>query len=292
VGEKGFVACRLCGSHEAVLFKRSGRPVAGLSSVDFRITSADYGQTLTLVRCANCGLVQAAERIDVTRLYSEMEDPQYEETRVYRLHQARKLIGSFLPTGNGKHLLDVGAGSGALVEAAQARGWVAEGLEPSAWLAEQARRRGLPVRLGAFPSSDLEGPFDALTLIDVIEHVDDPLELLREAHRLLRPGGELLIVTPDVEALVPRIMGTRWWHFRLAHLTYFSRPTLTRLLETSGFSVLLTQRPSWYFPLSYLLERAAQYLPVLRQVRLPPRLGACSIPVNPLDSLAVSCRRL
>ena len=65
-----------------------------------------------------------------------------------------------------------------------------------------------------------------MTLVDVIEHVADPLALLRGARDYVAPGGLVLLVTPDVDSVAARLFGKRWWHLRLAHVGYFNRRSL------------------------------------------------------------------
>lgn len=96
-------------------------------------------------------------------------------------------------------LLDVGAGSGILVEEALELGFAAKGIEPSGSLQATAVQRGLPVTHGVLPNSEVAGPFEVVTLIDVIEHVPDPVDLMRRIKSVMAPDGICVVVTPDVE---------------------------------------------------------------------------------------------
>jgi 2-polyprenyl-3-methyl-5-hydroxy-6-metoxy-1,4-benzoquinol methylase len=74
--------------------------------------------------------------------------------------------------------------------------------------------------------------------IDVLEHVFCPRTFLAEARRLLTPGGLLLIETPNMDGWTPRLLGSRHPRFRPPeHLTYFTPPTIRRLLEQTGFRI-------------------------------------------------------
>jgi SAM-dependent methyltransferase len=188
-------------------------------------------------------------------------------------------------------LLDVGAGSGILVDAARQLGFAAEGIETSYPLWRAALDRGLPVRHGVLPHADVQGPFDLVTVVDVIEHVDDPLGLLGRVRELMTEDGVALIVTPDVRSVAARVMGRYWWHYRIAHIGYFDRDTLTDAARRSGLRVVEMRRPSWYLPVSYLLERLLSYLPRALQVTSWPFLSRWTVRFNLFDSLMVVCRK-
>src|SRR5262249_22506677 len=139
----------------------------------------------------------------------------------------------------GGRLLELGCACGFLLLAARERGFSAEGVEMSAWASTQARERyGLDVRTGhveglALPTDS----YDVVVLADVIEHLHDPRRTLRHVHRVLRPGGRLLLLTPDIGSLTARLMGPRWWGLLDDHYFYFSRRTLRRLLVDEGFAI-------------------------------------------------------
>jgi SAM-dependent methyltransferase len=283
--------CRLCGGGNLRCLWPSNLD-AGLDAKAFRITDGGYGRTAAVYRCDACGFRQCSDLGEVLGFYQGMDDPAYEATRAERALQARKLLGS-LPAGPaGRRLLDVGAGSGITVAEALRLGYRAEGVEPSRALHAEARRRGLPVHLGVLPHEEVRGSHDVVTLVDVVEHVADPLGLLRAAAAALAPDGVLMVVTPDVGSVPARLMGRRWWHYRVAHVGYFDRHTLTRAVRSVGLEPISITRPSWYFPLSYLAERGATYLPAPLRPRIPAALGRAVIRLNLRDSLLMICRHV
>ena len=131
-----------------------------------------------------------------------------------------------------------------------------------------------------------------VTLVDVIEHVSKPVELLSNAQVEISHQGVGLVVTPDLNSLVASLMGWRWWHFRIAHIGYFNKSTLLLALKRVGLKPIRIGRPSWYFSADYLLERVNQYLP--RYLRLPVLRFSkrLTIPLNLRDSLFVVFRKL
>ena len=285
--------CWLCGGQAHDLVQPSS--VDGpLTARAFAITSADYGRTAAIWRCGACGFLACLDVGEVLAHYEALEDPEYDEGRDERSAQADDLLdvaGRLQRAGSKGRLLDVGAGTGTLVERALARGWDATGVEPSRWLARRATDRGLPVHRGVLPHDAVLPPFDVVMLVDVLEHVTDPVGLLRQARAHLAPGGLGIVVTPDVGSIASRVLGRRWWHRRIAHVGYFDRSTLRRALSEAGLLALAWQRPGWRFRVDYLVPRVHRYLPRFLHVRAPARLGRVRVPLNLLDSWLVAFTR-
>ena len=282
--------CWLCASDRLRLRKASNMPQA-LDSRAFQITDARYGVTGSIYQCADCGFYQCSELDDVLGFYETMTDEGYEHTRAYRALQAKRLlrtVASYRPAGR---LLDIGAGSGILVEEALAMGYSAEGIEPSHWLWRKAVERRLTVHHGILPHDQVKAEFDIVCLVDVIEHVADPVGLLREAAQVMSPRGLGVIVTPDVGSLAARMLGFKWWHYRIAHIGYFNRQTLSVALAKAGFEQIAVSRPSWYFPLDYLLQRLAGYFHVGIPARIARLARRITVPLNLRDSLLVVFRK-
>ena len=144
--------------------------------------------------------------------------------------------------GDGRRLRDVGAGPGFMLAAAQRRGWDAQGLDLNPWAVDYARRElAVEVRRGDLLEAELPAAsFDAVTMMDLVEHVPDPAHLLVAAARVLRPGGVLAVLTPDAGAVVSRALGRRWPEVERApeHLVLFSLRGLAALLGRCGFQAL------------------------------------------------------
>ena len=205
--------------------------------------------------------------------------------------QARKLLKLIKPTVSDGRLLDIGAGSGIFVEEAIAAGYDAIGIEPSEWLQVQASARNIPIVNGLFPHEAINGKFAVITLIDVLEHVSNPGALLQNIANQLEKNGVLLLVTPDVGGVVPRLLGHKWWHFRVAHIGYFNRKNLLISLDGAGLVVSKIGRPWWFFGLGYLLERVCSYLPPLLRFKSNEFLNKVTIPLNLGDSLYVIAQK-
>jgi SAM-dependent methyltransferase len=280
--------CRICGCERLQMVKASNIG-SGLSSSSFSITDSHYGVTAAIYRCASCGFLQCSDLPEVLPFYKNLEDGGYEAGRRERSLQARRILKVARTLRAEGRLLDIGAGSGMLVEQALQMGYQAEGVEPSSWLHGVAQKRNLPVHLGTFPNSAPEGQFDIVTLIDVIEHVSDPLQLLRNIAERLSPSGIAVIVTPDADSVAARIFGWRWWHFRVAHIGYFNKQNLLLAMDRVGLRPVLVRRPGWFFAADYLWVRTHRYLPKFLRLAPPNWLSRLTIPVNLRDSWLIGC---
>jgi len=147
------------------------------------------------------------------------------------------------PTSSRAALLDVGCGNGDFLDFARRAGWRAVGVEPDASAVSVARSRGLDVGLGGIEVVlDGNAAFDVITLSHVIEHVHDPVELLRGCHQLLKPGGFVWIETPNLGALGHQRYGSAWRGLETPrHLVLFDCSSLARVLTSAGFDQITPQ---------------------------------------------------
>ena len=159
-------------------------------------------------------------------------------------------------------VLDVGTASGFFLEVAQHLGWDPFGVELSDYSARLAQRKFGADRIwhGTLETAPFSpGSFDAIAMSDLLEHVLDPVATLQLAQSLLRPGGVLMVTTPDTASLTRRLMGTRWTHYKLEHLTYWNPALLRRAAAQAGLEVL-TIHPAWkVMTVRYLCTQFAVY---------------------------------
>ena len=207
-----------------------------------------------LVRCGTCTLLyvgQGPARIDFKTLYGQAfytggSDAVFADyvgqQAARRAHARRKLLLlRTLPpriARSGK-LLDVGCAAGFFLARAQAH-YSVQGVELSDWSSACARDHlRLPVHTGTLHSAALPSShFDVITLCDVIEHVPDPVPLLTEAARVLKPNGRLVLTTGDIGSAYAQALGEHW-HLMTPpwHLSMFSRATLARVAAAAGLRV-------------------------------------------------------
>jgi SAM-dependent methyltransferase len=134
-------------------------------------------------------------------------------------------------------LLDVGCGGGEWLLTMRERGWSVEGCDFDKHAVEVARQRGLKVKCGSLEEQNYpDNSFDAVTLSHVIEHVPDPVRVLGECARILKPGGKLVLFTPNQASLGHWVFGEAWRGLEPPrHLHLFSIKSLRRMLGLAGF---------------------------------------------------------
>ncbi len=281
------VGCGLCGSARHRL----------------RFADAPY----RVVQCEDCGLVYVTPRRDAEGLralylvdywrsasakdfgYTDYlrDEPLYLRTYRRRFPVVRR---RFERPGR---VLDVGCAAGFFLAVAKEHGWKCTGVEPSPVMARFARERyGLEVHEGSLLEQRLPaGAFDLVTFWDVVEHLPEPLPVLREARRLLAPGGTLLVETQNVASLFARLLGRRWQHYKHAeHIYHFDPRTIRRLLGDAGFDVeeCRAARAGKYVSLEFVVERAARLHPALSRLLAPLRaIGRRAVYVNLRDEMIV-----
>ncbi len=146
-----------------------------------------------------------------------------------------------LPFRGEGRILDVGCGTGKDLRSLRERGWDAYGVEFSPVAVEYAKRKyGLNVTLGDLASARYESKFfDVVFFNHSLEHMYDPLEILREAHRILKPKGLLVIHIPNAGSFEARLFRQWWVQWDVPrHLYHFTKRTMVKLLDMSGFKLL------------------------------------------------------
>lgn len=159
--------------------------------------------------------------------------------------------------GRTRRLLDVGCGLGFSLLAAKERGFDALGLDPLA-PTDPAARPGRRIRRATLETFEPDAPFDIVSMIDVIEHVRDPVQTIRRAAALLAPGGVLALATNDSSSAGARLLGSRWTHYHRAHLWFFTPATLADVARRAGLEVVRTAPVRRVYNLEYIASILAR----------------------------------
>lgn len=214
---------------------------------------------LDIVQCRDCGLVYAGP-VRLTREASWLRynpdyfhqeylpalgvvDGQFDLTLFDKRYKV--LLNLFRSYRQKKTLLEVGCGAGFFLKAAERAGWNTEGLEVSEAAVTFAQEQlNLRVQCAVLEETSFaENSFDVVTMFDTIEHLFDPMHILRLVHRILRPGGALFISTPNINALSHYALGKPWAVLSPAeHLYYFSPKTLNHMLQKTEYENIIFGR--------------------------------------------------
>jgi SAM-dependent methyltransferase len=207
-------------------------------------------QGFTFVRCADCRLVFVNPQVRENVVLSEYRTAETNDlwfdvlTSERQLALDREKFADILDLlepykGEGR-LLDVGCSIGLFLDLARSRGWDGVGIEfaPRA-LAYAREQYGLEVLDVPLEEAGFEDEsFDAVGLLSVLEHTNEPRRMLGDVARVLRPGGAVYVVVPNVESLACRVLHERARTFDgRNHLVYFSPATLRDCFDRSGFDV-------------------------------------------------------
>lgn len=222
-----------------------------------------YPGIFPLLRCGDCGhqFLQAEFSSGQLReLYSdyyprstfdvEAHKP-YAETKGFCAWLAGYRSSPFRWVPSNVHILDIGCGFGESLGYHQARGCDVCGVEADENIRRVADKFGYRVHVGLFDAAIYEeASFDFVTMSQVIEHVVDPVEVLQGIHKVLKPGGELILSTPNASGWGARLFGKKWinWHAPY-HLHFFSNRSLRQAAEKAG---LIVERKRTITPSAWL----------------------------------------
>ncbi len=210
------------------------------------------------VRCTRCGLVYENPRLsdeELREFYSRksyfIDDGGGQSPAGYTdyfsqcspelLAEYFSILRRAAPASGAVRFLDVGCGPGGLVQEAGRYGWQAAGLEISRWAVEIGRKNGLEIHEGTLEEAAFPGEaFDVIAMFDVLEHLPHPRGYLREILRILRPGGVLVVETPNVDGFFARKI------YRAAadlvkpraHICLYSPSSARRLFTDGGFQIV------------------------------------------------------
>ena len=223
-------ACPVCGSSESRVYLQK--------------------EEVRLVCCGRCSMIY------VSPVPAEFASGQYYEREAgYYLSPAKlqndyadvrferelRLFRKYCQNGN---VLDVGCSTGAFLFQLRKRfagDYDIIGTDVSGPALDYAESRGIPIVRGGFPEIRFHRQqFDAVTFWAVIEHLSDPKTFLEKAWSVLKPAGQCFVLVPNMNSLATRLLGRRYRYIYPQHLNYFTRTTLTNLVQEK-FDIVVTR---------------------------------------------------
>ena len=244
-------------------------PVCGYSGYklfyDLRTKRCKFAIPGLILKCSRCLMVykHVASVKFVEEAYGEgyadcMNSSLYGSSK-YAYDFFRKVLKKLRQTGGPKRLLDIGTGTGLLLVVAQSLGYKAEGIDCSRGGVDKAKQKGLDVKcIDVCDINPEKKSFNVITLMDNIEHLLDPISVLKKIRTILGPEGQLVIYTPNHRSFIVAI--ARFLYkigitfpinniFGGNHVCFFDERSLKKALNIAGFEM----EYSWRF--TYNIKR-------------------------------------
>lgn len=262
-----YINCNLCNSDNyEILYESTVKANSQENWQEFCCTNPFYGKHGRIVRCRNCGLVYMNPRgraLDCLSNYKKVIDLKYIEEKIGRVLTYEKSLDDIEKIKKKGKILDVGCYAGFFLEVARNRGWEVTGAEPSEWASSYARDTlKMDVRTGVLKDQNfMEEYFDVVTLWDVLEHLSDPLDDLKEINRIMKRDGLLCLTTINIDSLFARITGKRWPQLMVMHNFFYTPATIKTLLAKAQFSVLRTATHTRILRARYLFLQLKSFIP-------------------------------
>jgi 2-polyprenyl-3-methyl-5-hydroxy-6-metoxy-1,4-benzoquinol methylase len=227
-----YPACPVCGSDQRQFTFRLHEPYS-------------------VARCEACGLHYLYPRLteaamqDVYRQWSYYEggtsgyaDTSYTAQESALRATFKRLLANLARRGlTGGDLLEIGCGYGYLLDEARSFFGQRVGTDFSPEAAEIARTTGAEVFIGGIEQIPPDRKFDCVVATQVIEHVYDPLRFVKGLVDRTKPGGHIVVATPDIGGVLRRVMGRRWPSLKAPeHVVYFDFRTLSTLMYRAGLT--------------------------------------------------------
>jgi SAM-dependent methyltransferase len=237
-----------------------------------------------VARCQSCGTHYLYPRLTEEAMQLVYQDPTYyqggrsgyADTSYFDQEKAlratfKRLLRNLQTRGmTGGDLLEVGCGYGYLLDEARSFFRHRVGTEFSPEAAAHARETGADVFLGGVDELPRDAKFDCALAIQVIEHIYDPITFMTGLVSHVRPGGSVLLATPDIGGALRKAMGKSWPSFKVPeHVVYFDFDTLKRLMVGAGLASVTRMPYPHAFPLGLIAAKFGFSLsPAVKQINI------------------------
>lgn len=269
---------------------------------DMKIKSNVAGRDI--VACPNCKLefiYNQPSFDEIKNIYSNeyykswgMENGENNEVALMKKSTFRNMLKKILPYKKSGNILDIGTASGFLLEEAKKIGFEPYGVELSEYSSSIAKQKFGNDRIhnGTIETSNFpENFFDLITMTDLLEHIQKPIEMLEICYKMLKQystgGGYIMITVPDTTSFTHNIMKSKWMQYKLEHLFYFNKNNFEIMAKNTGFEIIYMKPAVKTMTLQYIRNQfniyklfpltqifnIINYIPILNTLRFNITLG-------------------
>jgi hypothetical protein len=254
--------CPLCNSTKTDLFWR-GKGVMNDSDLGISYACANNLKFKpTLFKCSECNHLYSDKSLwpsESGEDYAQVVDLNYlglEKVKAKTFERSAIIANQYF--SNPRRMIEIGSYTGIFMGAMRLKGWDCVGVEPSRWAAGVSLSKGLKVYNGTLDQvvgREYLEPVELVVSWDVLEHVINPQEFIRDVSKLVAENGILILSTLDRTNYFARITGRHWPWIVNMHLHYFDQKTVIDLVTQFGFNLVSTKPHVHYASISYMLEK-------------------------------------
>lgn len=241
---------------------------------------------LKIVRCKKCSLIFVSPTFDYDHYINLYKNKKYqkivkklgEKSHLYRVKrfglERVNIIEKYLSKNKKPKVLDIGCSTGFFIEACKKKGWDTLGLELNPSAVNFGKKRGLNIQNSDFLKTKFKKKFDVICAFDVLEHLHDPMQVVKKAYKDLNKNGLLFVYVPNWQSASRLLLGEENSHFiwPTHHLTYFTPKTLQKFLSNAKFETVFwetqgldTYDINWY--LNYKNDNSKFYISNLDKIQ-------------------------
>ena len=234
------------------------------------MTYWEYKGLFRIVKCKNCNLVFLSPRPPLNEIdsyyvqenYFGIKSTKIDKKTLFRERDKiyKTVYASLLKNKKGR-ILDIGAGTGQFLSKFKELGWRVEGIELTNEGVRFAKK-AFDIRLKKgdfFHFSYPKQSFDVITLNGALEHMYEPLAVLKKSYELLKKGGVVYFSVPNVDSLGNKLFGKNWFPWQPPrHLYHFSPITAEKMLKKAGFKDIKVKHDYW-LQNQYILFQSLRY---------------------------------
>ena len=284
---KKYIPCCVCNGVESIELYEDELQES-VPPVDYDFTP-ETRKTYRIVKCKACGHIFTSPMPFFKEIYEESSNDLYQKSKKQRVKtftKIRDLLSRYKKSGK---VLDIGCATGLLLDVFSTS-FETYGVEPSEWSRKRCDQKHKVV-----PSLEQlsNKRYDVITLLGVIEHLQHPGLMISTISEMLAEDGFFLIYTGDVEAILPKVMGKKWWWYQGMHLHYFSRSTLERMLDRYGIDILEYRNMPLYFSMESLCTSMNRYafLNIFSRVLMVPLIRNLILPLPLSGEMLLLCKK-